>query len=108
MDTKTVPTPSGGGRNRELPPPYYIGKHSTDRLSDGYRGSGGWLREECRPFDCRDFMTEKVSFHGSKFELYWAEDDLIRQHLGLPKCRNKPIRMRTPLSRYPAPPSRAA
>lgn len=63
---------------------YYIGKHTTKDLNDGYRGSGRWVVVQPKTAT----RTEILSMHASEAEALAAERVLVDQHLGDPLCRN--------------------
>lgn len=57
---------------------YYIGKHSTDNLDDGYQGSGRWVTE------CKDnnihLVTTILQQCDSSDDAYALEAKIITQH----------------------------
>ena len=64
---------------------YYIGRHSTDDLTDGYLGSGLW------PSSIKDktTLTREVLEYVDTFErLVELEDQYLLEHYGKPNCMN--------------------
>jgi hypothetical protein len=58
---------------------YYIGRHSTKNLEDGYLGSGKWVRQVKR----RELLERHIlEFCDSPEELARRERELIREHIG--------------------------
>lgn len=67
---------------------YYIGKHSTDNLQDGYLGSGSRLQE--RYDNGQPYVFSIISTHSSEDEAYEAEKKLIGNLWDVDdKCLNK-------------------
>ena len=64
---------------------YYIGRHSTKNLDDGYMGSGKWPRSIKNK---QDLSKEILSYHNSTDELLKAEKSLLTEHIGKPMCMN--------------------
>jgi len=64
---------------------YYIGRHSTDNLDDGYIGSGKW------PLSIKDKSTltrEILEYAESVEELKDLEGKYLAEHYGKPQCMN--------------------
>jgi len=64
---------------------YYIGRHSTDDLDDGYIGSGRW------PESIKDRSTvsrEILEFVNDQDTLKQREGEYLREHYGRPGCMN--------------------
>jgi len=64
---------------------YYIGRHSTDNLDDGYMGSGDW------PKSIKDRSTltrEILEFAEDQQALKQLEGEYLREHFGRPDCMN--------------------
>lgn len=64
---------------------YYIGRHSTTNLEDGYLGSGLW------PSSIKDktTLTREVLEYTDTFErLVELEDQYLLEHYGKPNCMN--------------------
>jgi hypothetical protein len=64
---------------------YYIGRHSTDDLDDGYIGSGRW------PSSIKDRSTvsrEILEFADDQDTLKQREGEYLREHYGQPGCMN--------------------
>lgn len=64
---------------------YYIGRHSTDNLDDGYLGSGLWVRSMK---DKSSLRKEILSFCDSVEELLEKEKQLISENIGNQLCMN--------------------
>lgn len=64
---------------------YYIGRHSTKTLDDGYMGSGKWPRSIKNK---QDLSKEILSYHDTTDELLKAEKSLLTEHVGKPMCMN--------------------
>ena len=45
---------------------YYFGKHSTDNLNDGYKGSGNWIKESEKD----TLVTETLDIVETELEAY--------------------------------------
>lgn len=63
---------------------YYIGKHSTANLDDGYSGSGKWVRS--LPKGVID--TEILHVYDTEEEALTQERRIVDDHLCDPLCRN--------------------
>ena len=64
---------------------YYIGRHSTENLDDGYIGSGLW------PSSIKDRSTltrEILEFVDNSDTLKQREGEYLREHYGQPGCMN--------------------
>jgi hypothetical protein len=75
----TYKTTSSSGR-------YYIGRHSTDNINDGYQGSGKWVKE-CKN-NGKVLITEPLNFYNTFDELLIAEQELLDTHIIDPMCMN--------------------
>ena len=58
---------------------YYIGRHSTNNIRDGYKGSGKWVRSIK---DKYLLETEILRVCSNESELLIAEQNFIKEHLG--------------------------
>ena len=68
---------------------YYLGMHSTNRLDDGYLGSGKRLYYELNKYGRNNFKFEILEQFNSREELIQAEINLItEQDLKNPNCLN--------------------
>lgn len=68
---------------------YYLGMHSTNRLDDGYLGSGKRLYYELSKYGRDNFKFEILGQFNSRQELIQAEVNLItEQDLKNPNCLN--------------------
>ena len=68
---------------------YYLGMHSTNRLDDGYLGSGKRLYYELSKYGRDNFKFEILKEFNSREELIQAEINLItEQDLKNPNCLN--------------------
>jgi hypothetical protein len=74
---------------------YYLGRHSTQNLNDGYKGSGNWVRNHPNP----EKLRTRIAEHLPEFNaLELREDVLLKEHYGKPGCMNE-----TPCSKGFAP-----
>lgn len=64
---------------------YYVGRHSTDNIDDGYFGSGKWVRSIK---DKSRLNKEILEYYDSFESLKEAECTLISQHIDDPLCMN--------------------
>jgi hypothetical protein len=67
---------------------YYIGRHSTENLDDGYIGSGRW------PLSIKDksTLTREILEFVDDFEtLKQREGEYLTEHCGKPNCMNRNI-----------------
>lgn len=64
---------------------YYVGRHTTSNLNDGYKGSGLWVRSIK---DKSSLSTTIIEFCDTFEELKVKEVELIAQHIGHPDCMN--------------------
>ena len=94
MTTAATPRRGADGRYHYLYVTYdpetlewYGGKHSANRLDDGYRGSGDWIRYHL----ARDrLITEPIEFFASEEAVYAAETDwLTMAEINDQLCQNK-------------------
>ena len=68
---------------------YYLGMHSTNRIDDGYLGSGKRLYYELNKYGRDNFKFEILKQFDSREELVQAEINLITEHdLKNPNCLN--------------------
>lgn len=64
---------------------YYVGRHSTTNLNDGYVGSGSWIRE----IKDKTVLTVEILNYFETFEdLLVAEEKLINDHINQPNNMN--------------------
>lgn len=64
---------------------YYIGRHSTDNIDDGYMGSGNW------PLSVKDRSTltkEILEYTDNEISLKQMEGQYLTEHYGKPGCMN--------------------
>lgn len=66
---------------------FYFGKHTTNNLDDGYKGSGKLLCNYYKKHP-NDYIKEIISYHNSDEELNQAEYDIIHPFLGQSMCLN--------------------
>ena len=65
---------------------YYIGRHSTENINDGYIGSGLW------PSSIKDKSTltrEILEYAGSAEQVKRLEGQYLTEHYGKPGCMNR-------------------
>lgn len=68
---------------------FYLGKHCTKSLGDGYLGSGVAWKNILRAHPVNEFSRVIISYHAGKTELSLAERKLITQEvLNEPLCMN--------------------
>lgn len=67
---------------------YYIGRHSTKRLNDGYLGSGTLLKKALKRYGRENFIFEILETFDSYELLIEAEKRLVDDVLGDPDCYN--------------------
>ena len=65
---------------------YYIGRHTTSDLEDGYLGSGVWVSGIKNK---KDLAKEVLYFTKSTQELKSLEESLIANHYNDPLCMNR-------------------
>jgi hypothetical protein len=58
---------------------YYIGKHSTNNLNDGYQGSGKWV-EDCLKSKTK-LITKIIRFCKNEEESYLLEEIVVKRNL---------------------------
>lgn len=64
---------------------YYIGRHETENLNDGYLGSGNWIKNiKDKSTLSREIIAEASTFD----ELCKLEEYFISQHYDDPNCMN--------------------
>ena len=64
---------------------YYVGRHSTSNIDDGYMGSGKWVKSVT---DRSSLKKTILQFCEDEFEVKSAEQQLLDTHVGLPNCMN--------------------
>jgi len=64
---------------------YYIGRHTTNNINDGYFGSGKWVRSIK---DTTQLTREILEYCESIEQLLEREQYYIHQHIGTPGCMN--------------------
>jgi hypothetical protein len=68
---------------------YYIGKHSTDDINDGYFGSGRRIKAAVRKHGMGKFDKEIIEFFQTPEEVNVAEKSLVTEDMIKdPKCMN--------------------
>lgn len=63
---------------------YYIGRHSTKKMNDGYYGSGKWIRS----IKDKSELTREILEFCAEEELMDKEKKYISEHIGLANCMN--------------------
>jgi len=66
---------------------FYFGKHTTDNLDDGYKGSGTKICKYYKKYP-NDYVKEIIAFYNTDEELNKAEFDIIEPYLDTPMCLN--------------------
>lgn len=64
---------------------YYIGRHSTNNINDGYIGSGRWPRSIKNK---QNVIREILEFADSLEQLIQKEEIYLNEHFGKPNCMN--------------------
>jgi len=64
---------------------YYIGRHSSEDIDDGYIGSGKWVRSIK---DKSELTRTILEFCESVEELKEFEKKLLKEHVGKENCMN--------------------
>lgn len=64
---------------------YYVGRHSTNNIADGYIGSGKWV---CSIKDKATLTTEILEYADNFDDVVLLEDALLSLHYGKPNCMN--------------------
>jgi hypothetical protein len=64
---------------------YYVGRHSTEDIDDGYLGSGIWVSEIK---DRTSLSREILEFADSQEQLIELEERYLVEHFGKPNCMN--------------------
>lgn len=77
---------------------YYIGRHSTDNLKDGYMGSGTRLRRSFKKYGKSNFIKEILYYSRTFTELVLLEESYINSELlGDSKCLNLTVGGMSPI-----------
>ena len=58
----------------------YIGKHSTDKLNDGYMGSGKLIKNAIQKYGLENFTKEYLAFCDTEEKLNWLECFYIKKY----------------------------
>jgi hypothetical protein len=58
---------------------YYIGRHSTDNVNDGYMGSGLWIKNAIRKYGRENFIKEILDEANSSPELWELEKKYVNE-----------------------------
>lgn len=66
---------------------FYFGKHTTNNLDDGYKGSGTKICKYYKKYP-NDYIKEIIAFYDTDEELNKAEFDIIEPYLDTPMCLN--------------------
>jgi hypothetical protein len=65
---------------------YYIGRHTTENINDGYLGSGVWVGG----IKNKSLLTREIlSYAESSSELKMLEESKIKEHCDDPMCMNR-------------------
>lgn len=63
---------------------YYIGRHSTEKIDDGYFGSGKWVRS----IKNKSELTREILQFCEESELKNIEKKYLNENIGKPNCMN--------------------
>lgn len=58
---------------------YYIGRHSTNNVDDGYMGSGIWIKNAIRKYGRENFIKEILDEANSSAELWELEKKYVNE-----------------------------
>lgn len=68
---------------------YYYGVHATDKLQDGYLGSGKVLKKAIRKYGKDSFVRKDLEFFENALAAYTREAEVVTEDLVLdPRCYN--------------------
>jgi hypothetical protein len=71
---------------------YYIGRHATKNLNDGYLGSGKGIKNAIAKYGKENFKKEILVFANSAEELWKLEEEIVnKQVLQDPKSYNQTL-----------------
>jgi len=71
---------------------YYYGVHSTEKLEDGYLGSGNGLKNDIKKYGIENFKKEIIAFFNDRNEALIFEANLVSKELiNDPMCYNSTI-----------------
>jgi len=69
---------------------FYIGRHSTKDLNDGYLGSGKYLKNAIKKYGRENFLREILEFCNSSDDLWLLEEKYItREMISSDTCYNQ-------------------
>lgn len=60
---------------------YYIGRHSTNNVDDGYMGSGIWIKNAIRKYGRENFIKEILDEANSSAELWELEKHYVNENV---------------------------
>lgn len=60
---------------------FYIGRHSTNNINDGYLGSGTRFKRSLSKYGKENFVIERLEFFKTKDELIIRESELVNESL---------------------------
>ena len=60
---------------------YYVGRHSTDNLEDGYLGSGKKFKDSLLKYGKENFTIQRLDFFKTKEELINREEEMVNESL---------------------------
>lgn len=73
--------------NGSLKGKFYYGQHTTEKIDDGYKGSGKILRDYYKKHK-NDYIREIIAYYNTKEELNDAEKEIINLHINDDDCIN--------------------
>lgn len=65
---------------------YYVGRHSTENIDDGYIGSGQWVKQIK---DKTTLTREILEYADSTEQIKDLEGKYLAEHFGRPQCMNR-------------------
>lgn len=66
---------------------FYVGKHTTDNINDGYKGSGAKINEYYKKYP-DDYIKEIICYCNDEDELLDKEISTIKKYIHHPLCLN--------------------
>ena len=71
---------------------FYYGVHNTNKLDDGYMGSGFKLKQAYKKYGIENFKKEIIEFFDTMEDAFKREEEIVNEDLiRLPECYNVQI-----------------